>query len=216
MVNSPFPPTIAQVPANAAHSGYMQRWHAGDATHGPFAVTATGMQGLLYVPLATSTLAGAFSAANFNALASLRVPGLRLNVAAGTDIASGLALTAGTYADIFPNQNFTATATGVYLVMIRFSCAIGAVAGAGGGGARAIINSAGTPINVKFGGASWPAAGQGVVGSGGTFSLGPGLPAGTNTIKLQAVSSVNAQAFCRASTVPNTEFAEIQILEMNV
>lgn len=68
------PQDIASVPANGQHAGYMPRWYARDATHASFATAQVGSHSDLYVPLATTTLAGAQSATDKAKLDALALP----------------------------------------------------------------------------------------------------------------------------------------------
>lgn len=213
-MNSAYPPTIADVPASAAKSGYMQRWAAQSSTVASFAVTAKGMGGRLYVPLATASLAGALSAADFTKLGTLIRPISRLNYGPAADHLNGAALTANTFADVFANQNFNvATANAYVLVTVRFSCNILSTTGTHSDGCRAVIDSAGTPINVPLSGDVALVNNYGNL-TGGAFLLST-LTAATHTIKLQVICSQTATAFCRANSAPNFEFAYIDIVEIS-
>jgi hypothetical protein len=143
-------------------------------------------------------------------LAGLQVPVATLGYAAATDLLSGAALTGGVWADVVPNQSFTATTGTVYLILVRLTVLVTAVASAGEMSTRALINGGAV---AKLSGASYPAGGQAMAGTG-AFILA-GLTPGASTIKLQVYSSANASAYCRASTQPNVEFAEITILRIS-
>jgi hypothetical protein len=78
---------------------------------------------------------------------------------------------------------------------------------------RAVIDSAGTPVNVVLGGGISEINNFANAG-GGSFILS-GLAAGTHTIKTQVIAGQNATAYCRASSLPNFEFLAIHITEFN-
>lgn len=168
------------------------------------------LQGRRYYP-ATATADGLLKAADFAKLATLQAPVLRLVYAASTNLLSGAALTAATWADLQANQNFTVSSTAsVLLVHARVGMLVTA-AGAFNCALRALVD--GTQAEKLTN--EWGAASTFVGLGGGSFAM-TGLAAGTHTIKLQVIADVTATAYCRASSVPTYEFCLLTIEEYSV
>jgi hypothetical protein len=142
------------------------------------------------------------------------VPNLILNYTQSSDI-SAVSMTNHTWVDILANQNFTvANAASLVEVSIRgmgFNNA-----GIGYSTLRAVIDSAGTPMNVPFAGyyTNNPQFLNAFTGTSPFFLSG--LSAATHTIKLQCnVDTVGSAGafYCRASSVAPYEWLLIQIVE---
>lgn len=168
--------------------------------------------------LATATVDGLLSAADYAKLATLQVPVSRLVYAPATDHLSAAAISASTWTDIHANQNFTVVSTAAWFAVVIRLGMIGLAAGAPELAARALFDSAGSALAVQFAGGMVGTAGGGGSLSGGTFYLGPGTfaAAGTHTVKLQVYGNAAWTAYCRASSQPNIEFLAIHIVELSV
>jgi hypothetical protein len=211
-----FPGAVDTAPANLAHAGRMPRWAVRSSTIAGFLTQRVVGHDDIYVPLATASLAGALSAADFAKLATLQVPTLRLSYTANTDLMNATAIAATTWTDLHANQSFTVASTASwFLVSVR----LGLVATTGAGNpelaARALFDSAGSALGVNFAagmiGGTWEAlSGNAFLLSAGTFAA-----TGTHTIKIQVYGNAAWTAYCRTSSQPNTEFASITIAELN-
>jgi hypothetical protein len=140
----------------------------------------------------------------------------RLAYVASSNLHNPLALSAGTWADVVSNQNFTVAGTSsLLLVTVRLACSLvngnGSVTNVG---CAAQIDSAGTPINAPLGGDVLAATSGAGMLNGGSFFLS-GLSAGTHTIKIRAKSGGTASLYCRPSGAADYEFAEISIYEVS-
>lgn len=144
-----------------------------------------------------------------------RVQKIQLDYVAATDLLSATAIAATTWTDILANQTFRVdSATSVIRINVLGCMTIGNSGTANTNHAvRAVIDSAGTPINKPLGGAVQGAT-TGYCNPilGGPLELS-GLTIGNHTIKLQVYSAVAATANLRASAAPNVEFLNIQVVE---
>jgi hypothetical protein len=133
---------------------------------------------------------------------------------------SAQAITAGTYFDVFANQNFAVTsATSIIQVTVRGFGFFNDNAESNQYVTRINVDSGGTPILKYLSGASGTSGTpneRGNVLAGGVVFLS-GLSVATHTIKVQVTSYGNNDSFfCRASTNgPTTggEFLHVQVIE---
>lgn len=167
--------------------------------------------GGLSLPDATASATGALTAAGFDKLTNW--PKLRLDFSLPGSIYAGTAQTAGTTYNLHTPQNFTvnstlsviimdlrlnvllnATAAGVPQYAVQYNLDSGSIKPIGGDGG----NNSGT---------TWFTAGGGIV------ILGPGLSAGTHSIAIQGVPSVNVNTYLRNGGT--TEFLQLRLIEIN-
>lgn len=137
-----------------------------------------------------------------------------LNYTASTALHNGTAMTADSWYDVAANQNFTvADAGSVVLISIRGHVIIGAGV-ATNIQSRAVIDSAGTPINTQLGGTAAPAS-TFLNPLNGTNTIAiTGLSAATHTIKCQVRAANNANLYCRANDASLGESFGIDIVEI--
>jgi len=135
-----------------------------------------------------------------------------LNYAAASDIVSALSIGSSSWTDFVPNQSFTVTdATALITILWQVGMEM-VMAGPGEAATRFVIDSAGTPIYVKAGAAVLETGSDYInPAHAGAVQISP-LTAAAHTIKVQVyVDGQSGTAYLRASTKPNTEFAQIQI-----
>lgn len=139
---------------------------------------------------------------------------LILNFIASTDLATTVTLTTGAWTDVIPNQSFT-TDDPSAIVEIVIGGFIDVDTGGGAScilGARAVVDSAGTPQNFRLGGDRQAAARFSNVLSGATPVVIPaGLSSGLHTVKIQVWTDFAATASCQCSTFPNQHALQIRI-----
>lgn len=138
-----------------------------------------------------------------------------LNYDESTDVLSGAAITASVWLDVTANQNFTvADANSIVELVARAGIIITTNTVATLFAARLVIDSAGTPQNIKIGSNILQVANQfasPMMGNASVFVTG--LSAGVHTVKLQIFSSVTGTAYCRASSLPNSEYVNLTVIE---
>lgn len=142
---------------------------------------------------------------------------IQLNFSESTDLFNGSAMTTGAWTTFKANQNFTVDdANSIFVFVVHLGALYNSTPSIGGQCAiRVNVNSGGTPILLKLGAFRAPAV---QVGEYGTFLGGvayaSGLPAGTNTVAVQYWATQAGVLFCRASTNPNYEFLDVQVIEL--
>lgn len=137
-----------------------------------------------------------------------------LSYIANTDLADTLAISATTWTDSGVNQSFIVnSATSKVAVSCNGNYRVGAGASIQDIAARLVFDVAGTPITRYLSGNQVPGTALTNVLSGAGDIVLTGLTAGTHTVKMQIYNTVAGQAFCRASTQPNTEFFSMYVLE---
>ena len=146
----------------------------------------------------------------------------RLQAIESSDLFSGTSLTSSTWTDFKGNQNFTVdNANSIILISIIGRATMG-ISGGGGVGnisSRIVIDSAGTPITRRVGGAPATnvASEYGNPFSGSGMIIVTGLSAGTHTIKTQVYADfANCLLYCRCSTLPDIECFATYIVELKV
>lgn len=147
-----------------------------------------------------------------DAIADNAVTSVLLDVAESTDFANPVALTANTWTDFKANQNFTVVAGSTVLINISTSTIAGGTSTATVA-SRIVIDSAGTPITRYYGGTQSVGTNYANPFSGGSTIAINGLAAGVHTIKTQVLSTANNNAYCRTSTLPNSEFYRTTVIE---
>lgn len=160
------------------------------------------------------TIANIESLADGSGLDSNAVGIIRLNSMETTDVQNGSALVASTWTDTFANKSFTVdNSTSV----IRISCAGSMQILAASntfGSSRLVIDSAGTPQNIKYGGGPITSThGCNPLTGGSPISV-TGLASGSHTVKLQVLCGISGNQYLRALTQPNQEFLTTTVVEM--
>ena len=148
-------------------------------------------------------------------LAESAVGIIRLNEAETTDVKNGSSLTANTWTDVIANKDFTVDNSNS-TILISFSGCLQVVTSVSGGWAstRCVIDSGGTPQNLKLGGAPNIGTAVNPLTGAGTLSI-TGLSAGTHTIKLQTIFGASgASIYLRAATQSNQEFLTTTVVEL--
>lgn len=145
-----------------------------------------------------------------------RVSKIQLDQTFSSDLMNAAAVTAATQTDVCTNQTFRVdSATSVIGISVKGAMLLGNCAAVAEAGSRIVVDSAGTPINKKIGGSHLPVAAQycnPFAGGGGTVWF-TGLAIGNHTVKVQIIITQNATAYLRASSVPDEEHLNIQVLE---
>lgn len=144
-----------------------------------------------------------------------KTPTVLLNYVESTDVDSTISIPATTWTDVNANQSFTvATTTDIIQICIQHGMQFLAGSGTPRVAMRAVLNSAGTPINVKYSSSDASTGVQIASPSGGSFYLAASaLPAGASTIKLQIFSTTAGTLDIKTATFPDTEFIQIQVIE---
>ena len=135
-----------------------------------------------------------------------------LDYSASTDIANGTSCGRDAWTDISTNQSFTVTDdTKVIAVSVTGIITVGTANAACG--SRLVIDSGGTPVYVKLGGCTASSTYGNVLSGAGWVQL-PGLSNGAHTVKIQVWSGgATSSAYCRASSVPNSESLRILVMQ---
>ena len=135
-----------------------------------------------------------------------------LDYIAASDLANGLSLAATTWTDIGTNQSFTVDDASAEIAIQVDRCIL---VGNSNAGARIVIDSAGTPINIFLGGnAAASGVFANVLAGAGVVRLAAGtLSAATHTVKVQVYADRPTTCYCRASTAPSGEGLRIEVWE---
>jgi parallel beta-helix repeat protein len=144
-----------------------------------------------------------------------RVVKTQLDYTGGADL-SAASVAANTWTDILSNQTFRVDSL-TSLLEIVVAGVISASSGNAGVlcSTRMVIDSAGTPINEKLGGDYIATASHDGINplAGSSPRLVAGLAIGNHTVKIQVRASAISSFQCRASSLPESEFLRIQVVE---
>ena len=138
---------------------------------------------------------------------------LLLNYVASTDLFDGATITTA-WTDVTANQTFTVTnASAVFAISVNGSISIGNNVAVKTATHRINIDSAGTPILKTLGMTKTPAGGYQNC-CGGNVIYMTGLTSGSHTIKSQIYATAAVTAYLRASSLPDEEFFNMQVVQL--
>lgn len=140
---------------------------------------------------------------------------VRLNVSETTDISNGGALTINTWTDVTVNRTFQIGSNNSMAIIIVSGILQVGEGSQGVASCRAVIDSAGTPQNIKIGGSVHPTGGYTNALAGNGIAIVTGLTAGSHTIKVQVrTSNTGNKLYIRPASFPDVEFMNTAVVEM--
>lgn len=191
--NNPFPSVLVvegTVPASPATG--QQRVYIDTADHKFKRVTSSG------------------TVVNIEAGGAIGTTAVLLDYIPAVDLQSGTAMTADAWVDVCANQTFTVGAV-TSNIEAAVSGVVRVTSGvASGYSAQIVIDSAGTPVTKRAGGAGGVIDASVLQGTN-LINLGS-LTAGAHTIKLQARSHVAGTLYCRPASQAE-EFLAVRVFE---